>query len=86
MLAEMCRESGDREHELTLLKNASETDPFSEQIVCSYMMCCFALGKPDKAKKKYEEYAKMIDEELGITPSRWLKNEFLSGFANDSEG
>lgn len=86
MLAEMCRESGDRERELTLLKNASETDPFSEQIVCSYMMCCFALGKPDKAKKKYEEYAKMIDEELGITPSRWLKNEFLSGFANDSEG
>ena len=86
MLAEICRDSGDRERELTLLKNASETDPFSEQIVCSYMMCCFALGKPDKAKKKYEEYAKMIDEELGIAPSRWLKNEFLSGFANDSEG
>ena len=86
MLAEICRENGDRERELMLLKNASEADPFSEQIVCSYMMCCFALGKPDKAKKKYEDYAKMIDEELGIAPSKWLKNEFLSGFANDSEG
>ena len=85
MFAEICRENGDRERELELLKNASDADPFSEQIVCSYMMCCFALGKPDKAKKKYEEYAKMIDEELGIAPSRWLKNEFLSGFANESE-
>ena len=85
MAAEMYRESGDRERELLFLKNALEADPFSEQIVCSYMMCCFALGMPDKAKKKYEEYAKLIDEELGIAPSKWLKNEFLSGFANDSE-
>lgn len=85
MAAEYHREKNDRERELVYLKNASEIDPFSEQIVCSYMMCCFALGKPDKAKKKYDEYAKMIDEELGITPSRWLKNEFLSGFVNDSE-
>ena len=86
MAAEMYREKGDRERELVFLKNASEADPFSEQIVCSYMMCCFALGKPDKAKKKYESYAKMIDDELGIAPSKWLKNEFLSGFANESEG
>ncbi len=84
MAAELCRERGDRERELMFLNNASETDPFSEQIVCSYMMCCFALGKPDKAKKKYDSYAKLIDEELGITPSKWLKNEFLSGFANDT--
>ena len=86
MAAEICREKGDRERELMFLKNASEADPYSEQIVCGYMMCCFALGKPDKAKKKYDEYAEMIDEELGIAPSRWLKNEFLSGFANESEG
>ncbi len=85
MAAEMYREKGDRERELTYLKNAAEIDPYSEQIVCSYMMCCFALGKPDKAKKKYEEYSKMIDEELGIAPSKWLKNEFLSGFSNDTE-
>ncbi|MBO6301732.1 MAG: winged helix-turn-helix domain-containing protein [Ruminiclostridium sp.] len=86
MAAEMCRERGDRERELLFLTNASEKDPYSEQIVCGIMMCCFALGKPDKAKKKYEDYTKLIDEELGITPSKWLKNEFLSGFANDSEG
>ena len=86
MAAEMYRDKGDRERELLYLKNAADIDPYSEQIVCSYMMCCFALGKPDKAKKKYEDYAKMIDEELGIAPSKWLKNEFLSGFANDSEG
>ena len=83
--AEICREKNDRERELVFLKNASDIDPFSEQIVCSYMMCCFALGKPDKAKNKYDGYAKMIDEELGISPSKWLKNEFLSGFANDTE-
>ena len=85
MAAEMHRENGERERELVFLKNASDKDPFSEQIVCGYMMCCFALGKPDKAKKKYDEYAKLVDEELGISPSRWLKNEFLSGFSNDSE-
>ncbi|MBR5091800.1 MAG: winged helix-turn-helix domain-containing protein, partial [Ruminiclostridium sp.] len=34
MAAEMCRERGDRERELMFLKNASEADPFSEQIVC----------------------------------------------------
>ncbi|MCR4779599.1 MAG: winged helix-turn-helix domain-containing protein [Ruminiclostridium sp.] len=85
MAAELCRESGDREKELLYLKNALEVDPFSEQIVCGYMMCCFALGKPDKAKKKYEDYARLIDEELGIAPSRWLKNEFLSGFSNDTK-
>ena len=86
MLAEIYREKGSREKELVYLKNASKADPFSEQIVCSYIQCCFALGMPDKANKKYEEYAKMIDEELGIAPSRWLKNEFLSGFANEAEG
>ncbi|WP_028510155.1 BTAD domain-containing putative transcriptional regulator [Ruminococcus sp. NK3A76] len=86
MLADIYKESGDREKELLCLKNASAADPFSEQIVCSYIQCCFALGMPDKAKKKYDEYAKTIDKELGIAPSRWLKNEFLSGFANETEG
>ncbi len=85
MMAEICKENGNREKELVYLKNAAKADPFSEQIVCSYIQCCFALGMPDKANKKYEEYAKMIDEELGISPSRWLKNEFLSGFANETE-
>lgn len=86
MLAEIYKGSGNREKELIYLKNASKSDPFSEQIVCSYIQCCFALGMPDKAKKKYEEYAKLVDEELGISPSRWLRNEFLSGFANEAEG
>ena len=84
MLAETYKDSGNREKELFYLKNASKADPFSEQIVCSYIQCCFALGMPDKAKRKYDKYAKMIDEELGISPSKWLKNEFLSGFANEA--
>ena len=85
MAADMCRERGEYDRELMFLKNASELDPYSEQIVCSYILCCFASGKPDKAKKKYDEYAEMINEELGIAPSKWLKNEFLAGFASGED-
>ena len=84
MAAELCKENQNREKEMLFLKNALELDPYSEQIVCSYILCCFAIGKPDKAKRTYDEYAKLIDEELGITPSLWLKKEFLSGFSNDA--
>ena len=86
MAAEICREKGEYERELLYLKNASELDPYSEQIVCSYIMSCFAAGKPDKAKKKYEEYSVMINEELGIAPSKWLRREFLAGFSAAGEG
>ena len=84
MAAEICREKKDFERELLFLKNASDTDPYSEQIICNYIKCCFAYGKPDKAKKKYDDYSKMIDDELGIEPSLWLRKEFLSGFSNEA--
>ncbi len=83
-LAEHFRESGNREKELGFLKNALSLDPYSERIMHDMLLCYFALGKPDKAKKTYEEYSELIDEEFGIRPSKWLKNEFLSCFSSDT--
>ena len=82
-LAEYYRENGNREKELGLLKKALSLDPYSERIMHDILLCYSVLGKPDKAKKTYEEYSELIDEEFGIRPSKWLKNEFLSCFSSD---
>ena len=81
--AENYREKNDRQKELAMLKNALALDPYSERIMHDILLCYFALGKPDKAKKTYEEYSELIDEEFGIRPSKWLKNEFFSCFSSD---
>ncbi len=82
-LAEYYRENGNREKELGLLKKALSLDPYSERIMHDILLCYSALGKPDKAKKTYEDYSELIDSEFGIRPSKWLKNEFLSCFSSD---
>lgn len=80
-VAEHCRANGAFEREMGFLKSAYAIEPYSEQIVRDMLVCCFAQGQPDKAKKIYDGYAAAIDEEFGILPSKWLKNEFLSGFS-----
>ena len=83
LLAEHNRKKGDYQRELIFLRNALALDPYSEQLTRDLLLCYFALGKPDKAKKKYEEYSEMIGKELGIQPSKWLKRELLSCFSVD---
>ena len=80
-VAENCRENGAFEREMGFLRSAYAIEPYSEQIVRDMLVCCFAQGQPDKAKKIYDGYAAAIDAEFGILPSKWLKNEFLSGFS-----
>ena len=48
MLSEHYRGSGEYERELLFLKNALRLDPYSEQLVHDILVCCSALGKPDK--------------------------------------
>ncbi len=80
-LAEYYRENAEYDRELVFLKNALLIDPYSEKIVLSIILCYFAMGKPDKAKNRYEDYCRLIDSELGATPSDWLRREYLSCFA-----
>ncbi len=81
MLSEHYRASGELERELLFLKNDLRLDPYSEQIVHDILVCCSALGKPDKASKYYEEYSARLDADFGTRPSKWLRSKYLSCFA-----
>ncbi len=80
LLSEYHRDKKEYDMELQLLKNIQKLDPYSEQTVHSMLLCYFALGKPDKAKRCYEEYEALLGRELGTAPGKWLKKEFLSCF------
>lgn len=69
--------------ELAYLKNASLCDPYSEQVIRELLYCHTAMGYPNKAMARYEEYCTLIGEELGIEPSTWLKKEYLACFSKD---
>ena len=66
-----------------LLKNAYRLDPYSEQLVYSLLNCYSCLGKPDKVKECFEEYAQKLDQEFGTRPGKWLRKFFLSCFSDD---
>lgn len=83
MLSEHYRASGELERELVFLKNALRLDPYSEQLVHDILVCCSALGKPDKAHKYYEEYSARLDADFGTRPSKWLRNKYLSCFSDE---
>ncbi|MBE6611246.1 MAG: hypothetical protein E7632_02035 [Ruminococcaceae bacterium] len=83
MLAAHAHDGGAFTRELALLKNAAAIDPYSERITREIIYCQIALGYPNKAKAKFDEYCALIDEELGIEPSKWLKKEFLACFSEN---
>ena len=80
MLSEHYRASGEYERELIFLKNALRLDPYSEQLVHDILVCCSALGKPDKVNRYYEEYSARLDADFGTRPSKWLRSKYLSCF------
>lgn len=80
MLSEHYRASGEYERELIFLKNALRLDPYSEQLVHDILVCCAALGKPDKVNRYYEEYSARLDADFGTRPSKWLRSKYLSCF------
>lgn len=80
MLSEHYRASGQYERELVFLKNALRLDPYSEQLVHDILVCCSALGKPDKVNRYYEEYSARLDADFGTRPSKWLRSQYLSCF------
>ncbi|MBR6874548.1 MAG: winged helix-turn-helix domain-containing protein [Ruminococcus sp.] len=83
MLAEHYRGTGELDRELVFLKNALKLDPYSEQLVGDILVCCSALGKPDKASKYYEEYSARLDADFGTRPSKWLRSRYLSCFSDE---
>jgi len=83
MLAAHFHGSGGLDRELSFLKNAAAVDPYSEQIIREILCCYAAMGYPNKAKARYDEYCALIGEELGIEPSKWLKREFLACFSEN---
>jgi len=82
-LAEYYHEQEDYSSELSILNNAAALDPYSEKIVRDILFCYIAQGRPNKAKERYESFSKFIGNELGITPGKWLRNEFLSCFSEE---
>ncbi len=82
-LSGICRAEGRYEDALLFLKNAYRLDPYSEQLISELLECYSALGKPDKARLCYEEYARRLDEEFGTRPGKWLRNRFFSCFAEE---
>ncbi len=82
-LAEYYHEQGDYTSELSVLNNAAALDPYSEKIVRDILFCYVAQGRPNKAKEKYESFSEFIGNELGITPGKWLRGEFLSCFSEE---
>ena len=80
MLSEHYRGSGEYERELLFLKNALRLDPYSEQLVHDILVCCSALGKPDKVNRYYEEYSARLDADFGTRPSKWLRSQYLACF------
>lgn len=82
-LAEYYHEQGDYSSELSVLNNAAALDPYSEKIVRDILFCYIAQGRPNKAKEKYESFSDFIGNELGITPGKWLRSEFLSCFSEE---
>ena len=86
LLAEHFRAGGQPEKELEVLKNAFRLEPYSEQLLYELLGCFKSLGKPDKARQYYEEYAERLDNEFGTRPGKWLRNRFLSCFSeNDTD-
>ena len=82
MLSEHYRSVGELDRELLFLKNALRLDPYSEQLVHDIIVCCSALGQPDKANKYYDEYSARLDADFGTRPSNWLRNKYLCCFAD----
>ena len=85
MLAAHFHAAGAYGKELVYLKNATALDPYSEQITRELIYCYAAQGYPNHAKACYDEYCALIDEELGIEPSKWLKREYLACFSDKRE-
>jgi len=85
MLAAHFHAAGAYGKELVYLKNATALDPYSEQITRELIYCYAAQGYPNRAKACYDEYSALIDEELGIEPSKWLKREYLACFSDKRE-
>ncbi len=82
LLAEDHRACGQPERELEALKNALRLEPYSEQLMYDILGCFSLLGKPDKARRYYEDFSARLDAEFGISPSKWLKNRFFSCFSD----
>ena len=85
VLAEHYHDTGDFASELEILGNAAELDPYSEKIVRDILYCYAAQGRPNKAKEKYDSFCEFIGNELGITPGKWLRSEFLLCFNEETE-
>ena len=75
--------NGQNSTDLQGTQNAAAVDPYSEQIIREILCCYAAMGYPNKAKARYDEYCALIGEELGIEPSKWLKREFLACFSEN---
>lgn len=69
-----------------LLKNAHHLDPYSEALVSELLSCYTALGKPDKARLCYEEYAALLEAEFGTRPASWLRKQYFSCLSDNGDG
>ena len=83
LLAEHYHQNGDYSSEFDILNVALSLDPYSEKIVRDIIYCYIAQGRPNKAKEKYEAFCEFIGNELGISPGKWLRDEYLSSFSNN---
>ncbi|MGD8397660.1 MAG: tetratricopeptide repeat protein, partial [Anaerolineae bacterium] len=65
-----CKQHGDYERALAYARRLAVEDPWREEAHCEVMQLCHLLGRDHEALRQFETCRSVLEEELGVEPSR----------------